>query len=891
MRRYLLLKPSGLMLWLIFFSLIPTTHLFATHIVGGEMELTHLENNRYRIGLLLYFDEINGQQGAKDQSVSIAIFRKSDNSRIRNYILYQREVVPVNYTVPECAIGSLKTSKVYYAGEFFLAPNDFSDPEGYYMAFERCCRNDIIENILRPEDAGQTFYLEFPPLIKDGAPFINSSPKLFPPLSDYACINQPFIFDFSGEDADNDSLSYAIATPINGFSTPDDPAPNPRPGPYSTVEFLPTYGLDSMIKGSPPLNIDAKTGILSLTPSELGLFVFSVKCEEFRNGEKIGEVVRDFQMLVVDCPIPNAPTVMAQNSDGTLFNNVDTLIYEVGKGDACIEVFVTDPDPQTRVYTRVIPKNFKTNELEILGDLQRMINPGDTAKLQLCIKDCPDIRNEIYEVEVLVGDNTCSLPLVDTFRLVFDIREPNTPPELKSEDLSFNNELKVYETTLILGDTLDFKMLGLDEDMDSVVMKAIGDGFDFGTEGMQLNNVSGIAPVEAGFSWVPTCANMGPGIEEKSFEIDFLLQDYGACGIKSTDTARVKINLVHIPEPNKVPQVSADGLSFDGKLSAYCDTVIVGDLYKLNIRGFDPDGDSITLTGFGSDFNFLEKGMVFGNVSGFGEVTSEFMWQTSCSDIQGVNEGVNMQTLELFFVSSDYNDCYAITADTVKLKLKLIFVPDPAKAPVLSINGAKYDHEALIYTETIEAGQDISLDIFGRDFGSDELDVTISGMGFNLADLGMTTQNVTGKSPVKSEFYWITDCSMLNDSAATEFTLQIIARNSQKCGLEAADTALLKLKVIDPLREDLEAFPNAFTPNGDGKSDTYYITELPKDTCKDRFEFVEISNRWGDIIFNSEERNFQWDGVGHPQGVYYYVIKFTESIYKGTISLVGPNTN
>ncbi|MBX2842941.1 MAG: hypothetical protein KTR26_14315, partial [Flammeovirgaceae bacterium] len=646
MRRYLLLKPTELWLCFFFFSLIPTTKLFATHIVGGEMEFTHIADNQYRVGLLLYFDEINGQQGAKDPSARVSVFRKSDNVWIRDFNIYNKGGEPVNYTVPECAIGSLKTSKVYYSAIFNLFPSDFDDPGGYYIAFERCCRNDIIENILNPEDAGQTFYLEFPPLIKDGVPFINSSPKLFPPLSDYACLNQPFIFDFSGEDADNDSLAYSLDVPINGFSSADDPIPSPRSGPYPEVQFLPSFGLDSMIKGSPPLNIDSKTGILNLTPSKLGLFVFSVKCEEFRNGEKIGEVVRDFQMLVVDCPIPNAPTVVAQNFDGTLFNSVDTIVYEVGKGDACINVFVTDPDPGTRVYTRVIPKNFKTNELNIVGDLQRMINPGDTAKLQLCIKDCPDIRNEIYEVEVLVGDNSCSLPLVDTIRLVFDIRESNTPPEVKSDDLSYNNELKVYETTLLLGDTLDFKMLGLDEDMDSVVMTAIGDGFNLVSEGMVLSKVSGFAPVETGFQWIPTCANLALGIDEKSFEIDFLLRDYGACGIKSTDTARVKINLVHVPEPNKVPQVSADGLSFEGKLREYCDTVIVGDLYRLNIRGLDLDGDSIILTGFGDDFSFLDKGMVFGNVSGFGEVTSEFMWQTSCSDISGVNQGSNMETVE-----------------------------------------------------------------------------------------------------------------------------------------------------------------------------------------------------------------------------------------------------
>ena len=39
----------------------------------------------------------------------------------------------------------------------------------------------------------------------------------------------------------------------------------------------------------------------------LDLFEFCVLTEEFRNGKKIGEVRRDFQLKVIDCPTNNAP--------------------------------------------------------------------------------------------------------------------------------------------------------------------------------------------------------------------------------------------------------------------------------------------------------------------------------------------------------------------------------------------------------------------------------------------------------------------------------------------------------------------------------------------------------------------------------------------------------
>ena len=36
-------------------------------IVGGEFELIHIAGNRYQLNLIIYFDELNGSEGAKTQ--------------------------------------------------------------------------------------------------------------------------------------------------------------------------------------------------------------------------------------------------------------------------------------------------------------------------------------------------------------------------------------------------------------------------------------------------------------------------------------------------------------------------------------------------------------------------------------------------------------------------------------------------------------------------------------------------------------------------------------------------------------------------------------------------------------------------------------------------------
>ncbi len=68
--------------------------------------------------------------------------------------------------------------------------------------------------------------------------------------------------------------------------------------------------------------------------------------------------------------------------------------------------------------------------------------------------------------------------------------------------------------------------------------------------------------------------------------------------------------------------------------------------------------------------------------------------------------------------------------------------------------------------------------------------------------------------------------------------------------------------------------PNSFTPNGDGKNDLYtvYGEHLAN------FHMF-IFNRWGEIIFESQDRHVVWDGVykGAPMpiGVYPWIITYT----------------
>ncbi|MCK5367551.1 MAG: gliding motility-associated C-terminal domain-containing protein, partial [Cyclobacteriaceae bacterium] len=130
------------------FQLFVSYFSLATHIVGGEFEIHHIEGDRYLFRQIQYFDVVNGNPQAKDQQINASIFRKKDNVFVRSVLMLFQSESYVPYTNPECTNDKLVTNRIVYSTEVNLNPALFSDPQGYYMVWERCCRNNIINNIV-----------------------------------------------------------------------------------------------------------------------------------------------------------------------------------------------------------------------------------------------------------------------------------------------------------------------------------------------------------------------------------------------------------------------------------------------------------------------------------------------------------------------------------------------------------------------------------------------------------------------------------------------------------------------------------------------------------------------------------------------------------------------
>jgi gliding motility-associated-like protein len=99
----------------------------------------------------------------------------------------------------------------------------------------------------------------------------------------------------------------------------------------------------------------------------------------------------------------------------------------------------------------------------------------------------------------------------------------------------------------------------------------------------------------------------------------------------------------------------------------------------------------------------------------------------------------------------------------------------------------------------------------------------------------------------------------------------------------------------DIINDERVFFPNAFSPNDDLINDDFkpIISNIDLSTLKN-YTFM-IANRYGDIVYKSDNPNFGWDGTLKgtrcEMGTYYYLCKFTSSSgkvyeFKGDVILI-----
>jgi len=277
-----------------------TTH--ATHVAGGSMTYRCIGPDTYEVSLEFRRDCFNGAANAQfDDFASVGVFN-GDNQLVLTVGQFGEIRIPF---IEDDTLNEILTSECnVIGGDVCLQTTVYRDtvilpsiPGGYILAYQRCCYNATLNNVSNPLNTGATVWIK---ITEAALEICNSSPSFIKSPNVYICANDTLRFDHSAEDIDGDSLVYFMCAPSAGA---DAAFPQPRPPnapPYLPVTYATGFSENNMMGGS-PISIDQVTGQLIAVPSEVGQFLIGVCVREFRNGELLSEVRRDFEYNVRVC--------------------------------------------------------------------------------------------------------------------------------------------------------------------------------------------------------------------------------------------------------------------------------------------------------------------------------------------------------------------------------------------------------------------------------------------------------------------------------------------------------------------------------------------------------------------------------------------------------------
>jgi gliding motility-associated-like protein len=189
---------------------------------------------------------------------------------------------------------------------------------------------------------------------------------------------------------------------------------------------------------------------------------------------------------------------------------------------------------------------------------------------------------------------------------------------------------------------------------------------------------------------------------------------------------------------------------------------------------------------------------------------------------------------------------------------------------------------------------DIIYSIPGSCGDADTIQVTVNPIP--NADAGIDTTIYLGESTVLDgsgggSYQWspptglsCTNCQNPISSPNSTTVYTVIVTDNNGCQSQANVTVFV-------IEEDQEIFvPNIFSPNGDGNNDVLFI----KGSNLNEFNLM-VYNRWGELVYQSEDQSEGWDGTqnGKPlnNAVFVYVITYNdingnEQVLNGNVTLM-----
>ena len=370
----------------------------ATHLLGGYMNYEFININtttgeyRYKITFHVYRDCSGNVQ--LDDKITLGVYLNDNNKSLNQQPVFnlvtKKKVNPPGSI--DCDFYEKNVCIEYGLYEGIVSLKPYS--EGYHITYTRCCRNvqnNIIQDGSTPSQ-GQTYYCFIPATALE-----NSSPSFYGVPSPYMCVNDTNSFLFDAVDKDGDSLVYRFMRPYQGGSSASS---NPAPAASLDTPLLrykAGYTSITPFGANGYTFIDKETGYTELFSNQTGNFVVGVEVLEYRNGQLLGKIRMDLQIMVLNCIANTIPDITS--SKGQRFT------IEAGE-ELCFYVRGQDPDDdQVTVSARgSILNTIPGTKATFSGPLLDF----DLYTYEFCwTPDCDAAQDQPYNVYFTAEDDGC----------------------------------------------------------------------------------------------------------------------------------------------------------------------------------------------------------------------------------------------------------------------------------------------------------------------------------------------------------------------------------------------------------------------------------------------------------------------------------------------------
>lgn len=375
------------------FSFLLSLSALSSGIIGGSLSYQNVGSTNYKIILHLYSE----CTATPPTSVTIGVRDGNGNLTSLDFTMSTISSTQLPPILDTCAMTpAFCIKEVTYTKTVNLP----ASATGYHLFYETSPRISNINNIYLSQLSGATYntYIPGTTIPNNSSPQWNNQPPA------YVCVGNNFSFDFSASDVNGDSITYSFYTPYGDSSSYANPYFDNSTIP-NNIHFIPLVWMPGYSGNNPfnastgsPLILNSQTGIISGIPESIGYYLVGIKCEEYRNGVKIGEIIRDFTFVVRNCPSSftasighlngcNGHVIQMQNESPSW---VTSFQWDFGDGSSPVNGYEPSHTYATDgVYTVTLISNqgtpcadTATKELKI-----GQVIPDFTSEDSLCISD------------------------------------------------------------------------------------------------------------------------------------------------------------------------------------------------------------------------------------------------------------------------------------------------------------------------------------------------------------------------------------------------------------------------------------------------------------------------------------------------------------------------